>query len=124
MADVPGECGDGSDGAEATAGDDDLVFDILRRRLMDVCAPGGIPGSYPPPRATELVGLAHSLDARLRESVLLSRAVLAANERLCAMLRDSGTMLFANAMVTSASCAAVRSEEICWSIAFEAEMCK
>lgn len=91
MADVPGECGDGSDGAEATAGDDDLVFDILRRRLMDVCAPGGIPGSYPPPRATELVGLAHSLDARLRESVLLSRAVLAANERLCATLPPFAT---------------------------------
>jgi len=82
MADVPGECGDGSGGAEATAGDDDLVFDIIRRRLMDVCAPGGIPGSY----TTELVGLAHSMDARLRESVFLSRAALAANERLCATL--------------------------------------
>ncbi len=91
MADVPGECGDGSGGAEATAGDDDLVFDILRRRLMDVCAPGGITGSYPPPRATELVGLAHSLDARLRESVLLCRAALAANEQLCATLPPFAT---------------------------------
>ena len=91
MADVPGECGDGSGGAEATAGDDDLVFDILRRRLMDVCAPGGITGSYPPPSATEFVGLAHSLDARLRESVLLCRAALAANERLCATLPPFAT---------------------------------
>ena len=91
MADVPGECGDGSGGAEATAGDDDLVFDILRRRLMDVCAPGGITGSYPPPSATEFVGLAHSMDARLRESVLLCRAALAANERLCATLPPFAT---------------------------------
>ena len=90
MADVPGECGDGSGGAEASAGDDDLVFDILRRRLTDVCAPGGIPGSYPPPRATEHLGLAHSLDARLRESVLFSRA-LAANARLCATLPPFAT---------------------------------
>ena len=82
MADVPGECGDGSGGAQASGSGGELVFDILRRRLMVACARGGIPGPPPPSRASE-----HPSEAQvLLRAVLLSREALAATDRLHAAL--------------------------------------
>ena len=82
MADVPGECADGSGGAQASGGGGELVFDILRRRLMVACARGGIPGPPPPSRASE-----HPSEAQvLLRAVLLSREALAATDRLHAAL--------------------------------------
>ena len=84
MADVPGECGDGSGGAQASGGGGELVFDTLRRRLMVACARGGIPGPPPPSRASE-----HPSEAQVLRAVLLSREALAATDRLHAALRLS-----------------------------------